>query len=293
MGAELAMDLKKALRELQQKDGREPQSSAPVTAARAPLIEIFHSIQGEGRFVGQAMTFVRTATCPLRCLYCDTPHSYQAPARFPVKLGVRDMQETNPVTAERAAEIVRQVIAACEAGGRSPRVSLTGGEPLVFPEFVRAFGRAIRQKGARLHLETAAIDPKALEQCIDQVDHLSADFKLPETLGVPANGVALTPGASYAALHRQCCEVALRRGATVDVKIVLTDKVSDPSLELALAELSPMREKLLLVLQPVTPFGAVLRPVPRTDLERYTATAIRAGFDVRVLPQVHKALQLP
>jgi 7-carboxy-7-deazaguanine synthase len=287
------MDLKKALRELQQKEGREPQGAAPVTAARAPLIEIFHSIQGEGRFVGQSMTFVRTATCPLRCLYCDTPHSYQAPGRFPVKLGVREMQEANPVTAERAAELVRQVVTSAEVGGRSPRVSVTGGEPLVFPEFVRAFGRAVRHKGMRLHLETAAVDPKALELCIDQVDHLSADYKLPETLGVPANGVALASGASYGVLHRQCCEIALRRGATVDVKIVLTDKVSDPSLELALAELSPMREKLLLVLQPVTPFGAVTRPLPRTDLERFTATAIRAGFDVRVLPQVHKALQLP
>ena len=285
------MDLKKALRDLEAKEGRPLVRSTP--AAKAPLIEVFHSIQGEGRFVGLPMTFVRTATCPLRCLYCDTPNSYQAPARFPVRLGVREQQESNPVTSDRAAELVWQVAKTCEQGARGMRVSLTGGEPLVFPDFVREFGRAVRQRGMRLHLETAAIDPKALDACIEQVDHLSADYKLPETLGVPANGVPLAPGAGYGALHRQCAEIALRRGATVDVKVVLTDKVTDPSFEQALADLGPLREKILLVLQPVTPFATVTRSVPRAELQRFTANAVRAGFEVRVLPQVHKTLQVP
>jgi 7-carboxy-7-deazaguanine synthase len=284
------VDLKRALRDLKGKDGERP---APASA-RAPLIEIFHSVQGEGRFVGMPMTFVRTATCPLRCLYCDTPGSYVAPARFPVRLGAREQQEPNPVTADRAAQLVRQVVGANDPRGRSPRVSLTGGEPLVFPEFVRELGRAVRQQGCRLHLETAAIDPEALAACVEQVDHLSADYKLPETLGAPARAeLALAPGAGYGALHRRCCETALRRGATVDVKIVLTAAVLDPSFEQALAELMPLRDKILLVLQPVTPFGAVTRPLPRADLERFVATAVRQQFDVRVLPQVHKALQLP
>lgn len=288
------MDLKKALRDLQAKDSKEGGVVAkPATNTRAPLVEIFHSIQGEGRFVGMPMVFVRTATCPLRCLYCDTPNSYQAPERFPVRLGVRDATEPNPVAADRAAELVRQVLAGHAPGAKAPRVSLTGGEPLVFADFARDLGRAIRQRGMRLHLETAAIDPKALEACVEQVDHLSADYKLPETLGVPASGVPLAPGAHYGAMHRQCCEIALRRGATVDVKIVLTDKVGDASVEAAFAELAPVREKILLILQPVTPFGAVTRTVARPELERFTAMAVRAGFDVRVMPQVHKVLQVP
>jgi organic radical activating enzyme len=43
----------------------------------------------------------------------------------------------------------------------------------------------------------------------------------------------------------------------------------------------------------VTPFGAVTRTLPRAELERFTAMALRARFDVRVLPQVHKTLQVP
>lgn len=283
------MDLKKALQQVRDKTAT---PTAPV--AKAPLIEIFDSYQGEGRFVGTRMLFVRTATCPLRCLYCDTPNSYQAAPTFPVRFGVREAPEPNPVAADRAALLVKQLAQAKAAPGRPVRVSLTGGEPLVFPDFVREFGRAIREFGMRLHLETAAIDPDALAKCINQVDHLSADWKLPETLGPAAQpSAALAPGATFGERHRRCVELGLQRGATVDVKIVLTPAVGDPSFEAALAELVPYRDKVVLVLQPVTPFGAVTRPLPRADLERFAASALRAGFDVRVVPQVHKVLQVP
>ncbi len=292
------MDLKHALKQLQAKDAvgkAQPAPSRPsAPMPKAPLVEIFHSVQGEGRFVGVPMAFLRVATCPLRCLYCDTPHSYTATPTFPVSLAVRKATEGNPVAADRAAELVRQVVAACEPGAKTNRVSVTGGEPLVFPEFVREFARTVRNKGMRVHLETAAIDANALALCIDQIDHLSADYKLPETLGAPVKAeLALAPGASYGAIHRRCCEIAIQRGASVDVKIVLTDRVTDQSLEQALTELGPVREKILLVLQPVTPFGEAKKPVGRSDLARFLAQVQRAQFDVRVLPQVHKTLQIP
>lgn len=288
------MDLKQALKSLEGKTQASSSTKPGVAMPKAPLIEIFHSVQGEGRFVGVPMTFVRVATCPLRCLYCDTPGSYEAPARVPVRTGVRDALEPNPIAADRAAELVRQVVAASEPGARQSRVSVTGGEPLVFPEWVREFGRQVRGKGMRVHLETAAVHPDALQQCVDQVDHLSADYKLPETLGAPAKAdFALAPGQGLGALHRRCCEIAIQRGASVDVKIVLTDKTGDAAVERALADLAPVREKILLVLQPVTPFGAVQKTVARLDLMRYLAMAQRAQFDVRVLPQTHKQLQVP
>lgn len=285
------MDLRRALNELQTKKAKKQREDKE---ARAPLIEIFHSIQGEGRFVGSPMTFVRTATCPLRCTYCDTPNSYEAPPSVPVRFGVRTQQEPNPVRASRAAELCRQVIQAAVPGLKAPRISLTGGEPLVFPEFVQQFGQSARDHGARLHLETAAIDPDALSACINQVDHLSADYKLPETLDKPTRkDLLLMPGTDYGQKHVRCCEIALRRGATVDVKIVLTDRVQDPSLEQALETLLPVRDKILLVLQPVTPFGEVRRPLPAQDLERFVALCVRQKFDVRVVPQTHKTLNLP
>lgn len=285
------MDLRRALTDLKAK---KDQDKREAKEAKAPLIEIFHSIQGEGRFVGAPMTFVRTATCPLRCLYCDTPGSYEAPAMVPVNFGVRTQQEPNPVRASRAAELARQVAHAAMPGLAQPRVSVTGGEPLVFPDFLQEFGKAARNEGMRLHLETAALDPDALAACINQVDHLSADYKLPQTLGKPEQKkLLLMPGRDYGDLHLRCCEIALRRGASVDVKIVLTDAVTDPDFEVALEKLVPVRDKVLLVLQPVTPFGPVKRSLPARDLERFAATAVRHKFDVRVVPQTHKTLNLP
>jgi organic radical activating enzyme len=252
--------------------------------ARVPLIEVFHSVQGEGRFVGVPMAFLRVATCPLRCRYCDTPNSYTAPARASVQLGGRGLSEPNPVGSDRAAEVVRSVLKAAPVPSQPMRLSITGGEPLVFPDFVQELGSALRPQGVRLHLETAAIDAAALQRCIAQVDHLSADYKLPETL---------PDGADFGEQHARCVQLALQRGATVDVKIVLTPSVRDDSLDRALERLQPFRQKILLVLQPLTPFGLETRALARPDLERLGSLAARAGFELRVLPQVHKTLQLP
>ncbi|EQD48814.1 Radical activating enzyme, partial [mine drainage metagenome] len=42
------------------------------------IIEVFHSIQGEGLRTGLPTSFIRTARCNLRCAWCDTPYSFGA-----------------------------------------------------------------------------------------------------------------------------------------------------------------------------------------------------------------------
>jgi organic radical activating enzyme len=270
----------------------EPRATGAGHGSRAPLVEIFASVQGEGRFVGLPMVFVRTATCPLRCLYCDTINAYAAAESFPVRLGPREQREGNPCSAARAAELVRLVLKGTPQH-KAAVVSLTGGEPLVFPDFVRELGAALRQQGARLHLETAAVDPDALQRCVEQVDHLSADYKLPATLGAPVGGPPPDAGGGYAMAHLRCCEIALRRGASVDVKVVLTPAVADHAFAQALEVLQPVKQRIALILQPVTPVGEVRQRLAGADLARLLALALRAGFDARVLPQVHRILQLP
>ena len=158
---------------------------------RAPLVEVFASIQGEGRFVGRPTAFVRVAVCPLRCTYCDTPESYTATAEFPVRLGApsgennEERHEQNPVDGQRAAELALTAMEQspfCGHGRLPPMVSVTGGEPLLYPGFVRAVGEELHDAGVELLLETAALDARALADCVAAVDHVSADYKLPETL---------------------------------------------------------------------------------------------------------------
>ena len=255
-----------------------------MTSSRAPLIEVFHSVQGEGRFLGEPMAFVRVATCPLRCRYCDTPDSWTAAADFAVHGDAgATVRERNPVSAARAVELAL----ACAA--RSPwrvtgpvRVSITGGEPLVFPRFVREFGEALGARGA-VHLETAAHDAHALAECLPALSHVSADWKLPETL----------ESGDWTVQHRACVELVATDGrATLDVKIVLMRGAAQGSLVTALDALAPFKDALLLVLQPVTPSREVAERITPGELARCAGMAGERSFRYRVLAQLHPLLGL-
>jgi 7-carboxy-7-deazaguanine synthase len=93
---------------------------SPLSAA-VRVIEVFHSLQGEGPLTGVRTTFVRTARCNLRCRWCDTTYSF-GPGR------------------ERSIDSLLK-----EVGRHRTRfVCLTGGEPLLqreAPEFVRRLSR--------------------------------------------------------------------------------------------------------------------------------------------------------
>ena len=97
-----------------------PKYGAPGSPS-VRIIEVFHSVQGEGPLTGVRTTFVRTATCNLRCAWCDTPYSF------------------GPGTPRTLASLLEEI----EAHG-TRYVCLTGGEPLLqrdAPAFVRAASR--------------------------------------------------------------------------------------------------------------------------------------------------------
>lgn len=72
------------------------------------IIEIFHSVQGEGPLTGIRTSFIRTARCNLRCAWCDTAYSF------------------GPGREVSIPQIVRRVVA-----HRTRHACLTGGEPLL------------------------------------------------------------------------------------------------------------------------------------------------------------------
>ena len=84
------------------------------------LVEIFESLQGEGRNMGRPCVFVRFAGCNLKCPWCDT----DVTKRFEVPLG------------ELLAELGQY---------KAKSVILTGGEPTIqadMPELVAALKKA-------------------------------------------------------------------------------------------------------------------------------------------------------
>lgn len=93
-----------------------------------PLVELFHSIQGEGSRTGEPATFIRFAGCNLRCVWCDTSYSWS-------KEGVRAAQAT-PIDA-----IAEQV--------RERAVVLTGGEPMLHRKRLPQLIAALRERGVQ------------------------------------------------------------------------------------------------------------------------------------------------
>lgn len=77
------------------------------------VIEIFGSIDGEGKRTGQLATFIRLAGCNLRCGYCDTKYSF----------------DVHKATEMSIAHIVKECV---KIGYHN--VTLTGGEPLLSDE---------------------------------------------------------------------------------------------------------------------------------------------------------------
>src|SRR5438477_7231129 len=70
--------------------------------------EIYHSIQGESTWAGEACVFVRLTFCDLRCNYCDTEYAFY----------------------EGRKQTLQEIVDAV-AAFQCPLVEITGGEPLM------------------------------------------------------------------------------------------------------------------------------------------------------------------
>ena len=106
-------------------------------AAGLPVVETFHSLQGEGFHAGRSAFFIRLGGCQVGCTWCDTKHSWPA--------GV------HPQTS--IAELATRAAAATSAGAGFAVV--TGGEPL--HHNLDALCEALHP--LTLHLETSGVDP--------------------------------------------------------------------------------------------------------------------------------------
>lgn len=120
-----------------------------------PIVETFHSLQGEGAWMGSSAFFIRLAGCDVHCPWCDQKETWN-PKRYPV------------YTVADLAEMAQQVNPAL--------VIITGGEPLMYD--LQPLTQGLKQLGLRIHLETSGA--YAFTGEFDWVTFSPKTFKLPD-----------------------------------------------------------------------------------------------------------------
>ncbi len=124
-----------------------------------PIVEIFHSVQGEGFHAGIPHVFVRFGNCNLRCEWCDTDFlTYE----------------------ERTiGSIVEEVLRYnCD------RVIFTGGEPAM--QDLETIGRELKKHSINLSIETNGtipVDPIIDWICVSPKDQLYPNTKIKQRTG--------------------------------------------------------------------------------------------------------------
>lgn len=218
---------------------------------KVKISEIFLSIQGEGPYIGIKQLFIRFCGCNLNCDYCDTEH---APDNgflelSPVELSdyIKDFKLKNVHS-----------------------ISLTGGEPLLWVDFLQEF---LPLTDNKIYLETNATLKNNLEKIIDEIDIISADIKLPSTSGIE----------NTFAIHDEFFKVAKKYNKEIFAKVVFDENILDNEIAncLKLAE----KYDLELILQPKTVEDKV--SVSSEKIIEIFNKFTSSHAKTRLIPQVH------
>ncbi len=254
------------------------------------LSEIYLSLQGEGIWVGIPMVFLRETGCHRRCKYCDTEFALVAERQARIWLGWRkgepDFVVSNPVS---LSDVVSWVQSA--AGKIARWVSFTGGEPLLQADFLAVLSEELKSRGFKILLETEGSMPERLAKVLKFLDAIAADIKLPSTTGESLDWDEC----------ERFWEMVLASEIQACAKIVVTTDIDEKEFLHAVDLLTRLQKQsigyrnfclIALILQPVTPARFVTEAPSMDLLLKLASLAQRKLPDVRIVPQVHKLMQL-
>ncbi len=97
------------------------------------VVEVFRSLQGEGRNQGRPTVFLRLAGCNLACAWCDTAYARE---------GGEELDANTVIARVRAT------------AGPCRRLCVTGGEPLLQQEALVPLAAALAAAGFAVEVET-------------------------------------------------------------------------------------------------------------------------------------------
>lgn len=222
---------------------------------KAKITEIFHSLQGEGIYLGDPTTFVRLAGCNLDCYYCDTPQA----------------KDEDKAIEMNTSEALAKINAITQPG---QFVSFTGGEPLLQADFISAIIPALKEQKIQIYLETNGTLPRGLVPLISGIDIVSMDIKPPSACGKDLWDV-----------QKAFLEIAKDK---VFVKMVICDNTVPEEVERSAKMIAEVDKKIILVLQP-----AEGTSIPDMQMvRRYQGIAGQFLSHVSIIRQMHKVWQV-
>ena len=110
-----------------------------------PLVEQFHSLQGEGYHAGKSAFFVRLAGCKVGCSWCDTKHSWNE-KKYP-SISIDKIIDHIKIARKKGASFC----------------VITGGEPLQhnLDNFCKAIKKMTvdeKENSMKIHIETSGVN---------------------------------------------------------------------------------------------------------------------------------------
>ena len=110
-----------------------------------PIVEKFHSLQGEGFHTGKSAFFIRLAGCEVGCSWCDTKHSWNS-KNYPLF---------------SIDSLLREIIKARLNGAAF--IVLTGGEPLQHNldelcKIIKNRTESSKLNPIKIHIETSGVN---------------------------------------------------------------------------------------------------------------------------------------
>ncbi|MBF0331807.1 MAG: 7-carboxy-7-deazaguanine synthase QueE [Candidatus Omnitrophica bacterium] len=227
---------------------------------KAKIMEVFRSIQGEGKYAGVPQVFIRFAGCNLNCRWCDSSHA-------------RDMNApgVKSVTSEELWNSIEDMLMGCHS------VVLTGGEPLLQTEFLKEFLPILSVHKIKVFLETNGTLYEELKKIVEDVDIISMDVKLPSSTGM----------GSLWDEHIKFLRTAW--GKDIFIKVVISNNTDMQDIIKTVEMISKGDPSMPLFLQPnhyEIDQGVMTKCI---EFQNYFLNYLS---DVRIVPQLHKFMKI-